>query len=85
MARDPRDKARLHAAITQLAERDPLINVRQDAIRQEIYVSLYGEVQKQVVEATLATEYGPATGWQPAEQRIEHTESRCRNRGKFCP
>jgi ribosomal protection tetracycline resistance protein len=58
VARDPRDKPRLHAAITELAEQDPLINVRQDDIRQEIYVSLYGEVQKQVIEATLATEYG---------------------------
>ena len=56
--RDPRDKARLHVAITQLAEQDPLINVRQDDVRQEIYVSLYGEVQKQVIEATLDTDYG---------------------------
>ncbi len=63
VARDPRDKPRLHAAVTQLAEQDPLINVRQDDIRQEIYVSLYGEVQKQVIEATLATEYGLATGF----------------------
>jgi ribosomal protection tetracycline resistance protein len=56
--RDPRDKAGLHAAITQLAEQDPLINVRQDDLRQEIYVSLYGEVQKQVIEATLDADYG---------------------------
>ena len=63
VARDPRDKARLHAALTQLAEQDPLINVRQDDIRQEIYVSLYGEVQKQVIEATLATEYGLEAGF----------------------
>jgi ribosomal protection tetracycline resistance protein len=60
VARDPRDKARLHAALTQLAEQDPLIDVRQDDIRQEIYVSLYGEVQKQVIDATLATDYGLA-------------------------
>jgi ribosomal protection tetracycline resistance protein len=58
VARDPRDKARLHAAMIQLAEQDPLINVRQDDIRQEIYLSLYGEVQKQVIEATLAADYG---------------------------
>jgi ribosomal protection tetracycline resistance protein len=58
VARDPRDKARLHAALTQLAEQDPLIDVRQDDIRQEIYVSLYGEVQKQVIDATLAADYG---------------------------
>jgi ribosomal protection tetracycline resistance protein len=58
VARDQRAKARLHAAVTQLAEQDPLINVRQDDISQEIYVSLYGEVQKQVIEATLDTDYG---------------------------
>ncbi len=58
VARDPRDKMRLHAAMSELAEQDPLINVRQDDLRQEIYVSLYGEVQKQVIEATLAAEYG---------------------------
>jgi ribosomal protection tetracycline resistance protein len=63
VARDPRDKTRLHAALTQLAEQDPLINVRQDDIRQEIYVSLYGEVQKQVIEATLAAEYGVEAGF----------------------
>jgi len=62
-ARHPRDKTRLHAAMIQLAEQDPLINVRQDTGpqstgRQEIYVSLYGEVQKQVIEATLAADYG---------------------------
>jgi ribosomal protection tetracycline resistance protein len=63
VARRPGDKPRLHAAITELAEQDPLINVRQDDIRQEIYVSLYGEVQKQVIEATLATEYGIEIGF----------------------
>jgi len=63
VARDPRDKARLHAALTQLAEQDPLINVRQDDVRQEIYVSLYGEVQKQVIEATLAADYGLEAGF----------------------
>jgi ribosomal protection tetracycline resistance protein len=63
VARDGRDKARLHTALTQLAEQDPLINVRQDDIRQEIYVSLYGEVQKQVIQATLAAEYGIEAGF----------------------
>ena len=63
VALDPRDRPRLHAAITELAEQDPLINVRQDDIRQEIYVSLYGEVQKQVIEATLAADYGIEIGF----------------------
>jgi ribosomal protection tetracycline resistance protein len=48
----------LHAALAQLAEQDPLIDLRQDDARHEVYVSLYGEVQKEVVQATLATEYG---------------------------
>jgi ribosomal protection tetracycline resistance protein len=56
--RRPADKARLHVALAQLAEQDPLINLRQDDIRQETYVSLYGEVQKEVIGATLADDFG---------------------------
>jgi ribosomal protection tetracycline resistance protein len=56
--RNPGDRARLRVALAQLAEQDPLINIRQDDRRQEIVVSLYGEVQKEVIEATLASEYG---------------------------
>jgi ribosomal protection tetracycline resistance protein len=52
------DKGTLHVALEQLAEADPLINLRQDDRRGEMYVSLYGEVQKEVIEATLALEYG---------------------------
>ncbi|MEU6203061.1 translation factor GTPase family protein [Micromonospora musae] len=52
------DQAALHGALSDLAEQDPLINVRRDASRREIAVSLYGEVQKEVVGATLADEYG---------------------------
>jgi ribosomal protection tetracycline resistance protein len=53
----PADKGALHVALTQLAEQDPLINLRQDDIRQEIYVSLYGEVQKEVIQAMLANDF----------------------------
>ncbi|MGW5670855.1 GTP-binding protein [Micromonospora sp. NPDC003776] len=52
------DRAAMHAALAQLAEQDPLINLRQDDLRREIAVSLYGEVQKEVIQATLADEYG---------------------------
>ncbi|HEX6354605.1 translation factor GTPase family protein [Actinophytocola sp.] len=55
------DKGALHAALTQLAEQDPLINLRQDG--EEISVSLYGEVQKEVIEATLLDEYGIAVSF----------------------
>jgi ribosomal protection tetracycline resistance protein len=54
----PADKGALHIALSQLAEQDPLINLRQDDGRQEMYVSLYGEVQKEVIQATLAQDYG---------------------------
>jgi ribosomal protection tetracycline resistance protein len=55
---DRADGQRLRAALGQLAEQDPLIDVRQDDTRAEISVSLYGEVQREVIEATLADEYG---------------------------
>ncbi len=56
--RRPADKGALHIALAQLTEQDPLINLRQDDIRQEIFVSLYGEVQKEVIQATLAADFG---------------------------
>ena len=56
--RRPADKGALHVALAQLAEQDPLINLRQDDCRQEIFVSLYGEVQKEVIQATLANDFG---------------------------
>ncbi|WP_329535639.1 TetM/TetW/TetO/TetS family tetracycline resistance ribosomal protection protein [Streptomyces sp. NBC_01450] len=56
--RRPTDKGALHGALTQLAEQDPLIDLRQDETRGEISVSLYGEVQKEVIQATLADEFG---------------------------
>ncbi len=58
LPRRPADRGALHVALTQLAEQDPLIDLRQDDLRQEIAVSLYGEVQKEVVAATLATDFG---------------------------
>ncbi|WP_106614004.1 elongation factor G [Saccharothrix carnea] len=47
------DRGALHVALTRLAERDPLIGLRHGG-----RVSLYGEVQKEVLQATLAEEYG---------------------------
>jgi ribosomal protection tetracycline resistance protein len=59
----PADKGALHVALTQLAEQDPLIDLRQDDLRQELSLSLYGEVQKEVIGATLANEYGLEVGF----------------------
>ncbi|MEV6106639.1 translation factor GTPase family protein [Streptomyces sp. NPDC051940] len=57
------EKGTLHSALAVLAEQDPLIDLRQDDLRGELYVSLYGEVQKEVIQATLAEEFGLAAGF----------------------
>jgi len=59
----PADKGALHIALAQLAEQDPLINLRQDDARREMIVSLYGEVQKEVIQATLAADFGVDVGF----------------------
>jgi ribosomal protection tetracycline resistance protein len=51
------EKGSLYVALEQLAEQDPLINVRRDDVRRELSVSLYGEVQKEVIQATLANDF----------------------------
>jgi ribosomal protection tetracycline resistance protein len=61
--RRPSEKGAVHAALAQLTEQDPLINLRQDDRRQELSVSLYGEVQKEVIQATLADDFGLEVGF----------------------
>jgi ribosomal protection tetracycline resistance protein len=56
--RDANNANRLRIALTQLAEQDPLIAVRQNDRTAALSVSLYGEVQKQVIEATLEDDFG---------------------------
>jgi ribosomal protection tetracycline resistance protein len=63
--RDPRDKPALFKALDELAEQDPLINLRQDDSRQELFLSLYGEVQREVVAQTLAADYGVEIEYRP--------------------
>ncbi|NUR31700.1 MAG: TetM/TetW/TetO/TetS family tetracycline resistance ribosomal protection protein, partial [Catenulispora sp.] len=57
---DPVDRGPMFAALTQLAEQDPLIGLRYDKARAETSLSLYGEVQKEVIQTTLAEEHGVA-------------------------
>jgi ribosomal protection tetracycline resistance protein len=63
--RDPGDRAQLAVALSRLADQDPLISVRQDDLRREVSVSLYGEVQQEVIAATLAREYGIEVAFRP--------------------
>jgi ribosomal protection tetracycline resistance protein len=62
-ARDHAERARLRAALGELAEQDPFIKIRQDDNLNEISVSLYGEVQKEVIQSTLADDYGIEVGF----------------------
>ncbi|MFF4244456.1 GTP-binding protein [Streptomyces sp. NPDC001822] len=57
------DGGALHVALGHLSEQDPLIGLRRDDVRGEISLSLYGEVQKEVIQATLADEYGIEVGF----------------------
>ncbi len=50
----------LYQALLELAEEDPLIYVLRDEIHQAIYLRIFGEVQKEVIEATLDERFGLA-------------------------
>ncbi|WP_305787277.1 GTP-binding protein [Symbioplanes lichenis] len=61
----PEDPARLgdlHAALAQLADQDPLIGLTPDPLS----VTLYGEVQQEVITETLTTGYGLRARFEPA-------------------
>ncbi len=51
------DAGALHTALSELAEADPLIGLRSDGAGQ-LAVSLYGEVQKEVLQSTLLEQHG---------------------------
>lgn len=55
---DEQDRGTLRLALDQLAEQDPLIGLRQDDVRRELSITLYGEVQKEVVRDTLRDDFG---------------------------
>ncbi|KQZ90025.1 hypothetical protein ASD62_12680 [Phycicoccus sp. Root563] len=62
---DPRQRGRLFTALTELAEQDPLIDLRLDDGRGEVAVSLYGEVQKEVIATFLEEDHGVAATFRP--------------------
>ncbi|KAA2257927.1 TetM/TetW/TetO/TetS family tetracycline resistance ribosomal protection protein [Solihabitans fulvus] len=70
--RDPAQRPALYAALRGMTEQDPFINTRHDEERGELSVRLYGEVQKEVIEATLAEEFGVAVEFAPT--RAVHLE-----------
>lgn len=54
----PHSSQALYLALQRLAEQDPFINVRRDASTNEISVSLYGEVQKEIIRDIIAEDCG---------------------------
>lgn len=57
-AERPSESAALWLALNQLAEQDPLIDLRRNENTNEMFVSLYGEVQKEVIQSTLVRDFG---------------------------
>ncbi|WP_226545232.1 elongation factor G [Bacillus thuringiensis] len=47
----------LYAALMELCEEDPLIKVWKDDVHNDLYIRLFGEVQKEVIETTLYEKY----------------------------
>lgn len=70
--KDPRASGKLYRSLAQLAEQDPLIGLRQNERAHALYVSLYGEVQKEVIHETLETEFGVEADFSPST--IVHVE-----------
>jgi ribosomal protection tetracycline resistance protein len=63
--RNPADRSALFEALRQLSEQDPLIDARLDGRDREITVSVYGEVQKEVLAARLESEYDVVADFLP--------------------
>jgi len=55
---DETDRPALYAALDRLADQDPLIGLTVDDERRELRLSLYGEVQQEVIASLLEEEYG---------------------------
>jgi ribosomal protection tetracycline resistance protein len=71
-ARHPDDRIALHVALQNLVEQDPLINIRRNDLAQETSICLYGEVQREVIEAQLVEEFGITVDFE--ETRTIHVE-----------
>ena len=70
--RDPAERIALFQALQQLSEQDPLIDARLEGVDEELTVSIYGEVQKEVLAARLESEYAVAAEFLPT--RTVHVE-----------
>ncbi|KRB50775.1 GTP-binding protein [Rhizobium sp. Root708] len=68
----PSENGTLWTALQQLSEQDPLINLRTSPDASEMFLSLYGEVQKEVIQATLLHDFGVDARFE--ESTVIHVE-----------
>ncbi len=57
-ADNPEDRIKLFRALKEIAEQDPLVCLQKDNHHSAIHIRLYGEVQKEILQQRLMTEYG---------------------------
>ncbi len=55
---DPAQRLAMFAGLAELADEDPLVDLRLDEYQQQAVVRLHGEVQKEVLAALMADRYG---------------------------
>ncbi|NNC11614.1 TetM/TetW/TetO/TetS family tetracycline resistance ribosomal protection protein [Planctomonas sp. JC2975] len=63
------ERGAMFAALSTLAEQDPLIALRVDDDRAEVAVTLFGDVQKEVIAALLDEQFGIAVVFRPTTTR----------------
>ena len=68
----PAQRLAMNTALAALADGDPLIGLRRDPLTGDAYIRLYGEVQREVIDATLRDEYGLAVAF--GERSVLHVE-----------
>lgn len=63
---DSSQRIAMNNAITELVDQDPLIASRRDERTSELFIRLYGEVQKEVVRETLRNDFGVEVTFDPS-------------------
>ena len=66
--KNPEQSNQFYRALVELSEEDPLLKVIKDTFHHEIYLRIFGEVQKEVIESMLQENYGLAV--QFSETRV---------------
>lgn len=69
---DPAQRLAMNVALADLADGDPLIGLRRDPHSGDAFIRLYGEVQREVIDATLRDEYGVFVAF--GERSVLHVE-----------